>query len=728
MSQNPLLSFLGASAALCALGHAGVLSWSGTAPVVDGADIANFVGASADADNVNGGNDAGCFIAANRPALGQTFTTGSDPGGYILNSVTLQHVQYDTDTSGFSVDAGWGNDFELRVGTKNGTTSFTALVTENVPTVVTGNATLDTPGFSNGTGTGWYATYTLDNPLSLAPNTTYGFTVYSPGPYYQTNGNGTTSDNYTGGEAFGVEGATVFDYPGDHVFHLDIDVASNLDDDMLPDNWELGWAAITELDQLDGTITSPVGSGDGSGDWDGDGLTDFEEFDNGANPTEGDIDGDTLLDGEEVKVHGTNPNEADSDFDGLDDLEEVTEGADGFITNPIEDDTDGDNLLDGWESEYMLDPTDNGDTDPDFGEFGDPDEDFLDNFGEQAAGTDPNDPDTDGDGLLDGDEYSLYFSNPLLTDSDFDGLSDMEEVELGEDGYITDPIFADTDGDGVPDGSEVANGTDPEDELDFPTDLGNYIASVTPTNPEPEGVTGTHVTGVFFGEDVPAFSDRLHQWNGLTVDGLPTELVGGDYIVNANDSRGIADFSEDVTLKAPATLYLLWDDRVELAPWCTDGAGLDFVDTGLDVGWDEEGAAPLPLSAGPGESINQTASVYIAQDTANGDTTTLAVGTYSFFERGGGGSSMYGVVATAPAGVVVSGPVTVLSAGFNGAAFEVTYEGLDTATSYQWQRSAPGLGSFTNLGAPVVPVTSSETFSDPAPPEGAAYYRLSFPD
>jgi hypothetical protein len=54
------------------------------------------------------------------------------------------------------------------------------------------------------------------------------------------------------------------------------------------------------LTQLDGTILSPVGSGDGSGDWDGDGFSDFAEYNGGvssSDPTDpvsvpGDVDGD----------------------------------------------------------------------------------------------------------------------------------------------------------------------------------------------------------------------------------------------------------------------------------------------------------------------------------------------------------------------------------------------------------------------------------------------------
>ena len=79
----------------------------------------------------------------------------------------------------------------------------------------------------------------------------------------------------------------------------------------------------------------------------------------------------------------------------------------------------------------------------------------LDDETEAQIGTDPLDPDTDGDGLDDGDEVSAG-TNPLNPDSDGDGLSDGSEVGGG-----TDPTNGDTDGDGLGDGDEVSGGTDP---------------------------------------------------------------------------------------------------------------------------------------------------------------------------------------------------------------------------------------------------------------------------
>lgn len=87
----------------------------------------------------------------------------------------------------------------------------------------------------------------------------------------------------------------------------------------------------------------------------------------------------------------------------------------------------------------------------------DSDGDGLTNLQEYQHGTDPHKADTDGDGLSDGEEVALH-TNPLNADSDGDGLSDFEEIH----GVIpTNPLLADTDGDGVNDKEEIARGTDP---------------------------------------------------------------------------------------------------------------------------------------------------------------------------------------------------------------------------------------------------------------------------
>lgn len=69
------------------------------------------------------------------------------------------------------------------------------------------------------------------------------------------------------------------------------------------------------------------------------------------------------------------------------------------------------------------------------------DGDGLSNIREFELGTKPFNPDTDNDGLTDGDEVNIYGTDPLKYDTDDDGISDGDEIVLG-----TDPLSSTTDG------------------------------------------------------------------------------------------------------------------------------------------------------------------------------------------------------------------------------------------------------------------------------------------
>jgi hypothetical protein len=109
----------------------------------------------------------------------------------------------------------------------------------------------------------------------------------------------------------------------------------------------------------------------------------------------------------------------DTDGDGISNSDEVQRG-----TNPQNADSDGDELKDGEEVITYL--------------------------------TDPLKPDTDSDGLSDGEEVITNKTNPILPDTDGDTLTDGNEVQIK-----TDPLKPDTDGDGLKDGDETRSGTDP---------------------------------------------------------------------------------------------------------------------------------------------------------------------------------------------------------------------------------------------------------------------------
>ncbi len=135
---------------------------------------------------------------------------------------------------------------------------------------------------------------------------------------------------------------------------------------------------------------------------------------------------------------------ADDDKDGLTNKEEKS-----FGSNPEIADTDGDGLLDGEEvntyKTNLLEP--------------DTDKDALKD-GEEALTykTDPNKADSDGDMLKDNEEVLTYKTDPLKSDTDGDGLNDGDEIIK----YKTDPLNADSDKDGLKDGDEITKyKTDP---------------------------------------------------------------------------------------------------------------------------------------------------------------------------------------------------------------------------------------------------------------------------
>lgn len=155
--------------------------------------------------------------------------------------------------------------------------------------------------------------------------------------------------------------------------------ASRVDDDNdgLPDGYEQRLTDPDGAGPLEGNITdldglaSGPGPGAGTGDFDGDGLTDLEEFEGPprTDPTSADSDGDGLADGVETNTGtwngvgdtGTSAADADSDNDGLDDgvenPDEAFVDADQPGTDPNKSDSDGDGHADLAEINNGFDPT-----------------------------------------------------------------------------------------------------------------------------------------------------------------------------------------------------------------------------------------------------------------------------------------------------------------------------------------------------------------------------------
>lgn len=142
----------------------------------------------------------------------------------------------------------------------------------------------------------------------------------------------------------------------------------------------------------------------------------------------------------------------DSDNDGLPDQAETeawrTQAGIEYRTDPNDPDSDDDGLTDGDEAGPRVEG--------------------LDGARAYAGRSDPNTSDTDTDGLSDGVEtgdvaalgpgpsVAFVVSNPQMADSDDDGIGDGDEYF-----FDMEPLSADTDDDGLPDGKELDFGSDP---------------------------------------------------------------------------------------------------------------------------------------------------------------------------------------------------------------------------------------------------------------------------
>ena len=190
---------------------------------------------------------------------------------------------------------------------------------------------------------------------------------------------------------------------------------------------------------------------------------------------------------------------------------------------------------------------------------------------EKEIGTDPENPDTDGDGLKDGEEVNNYKSNPLNADTDGDGLKDGEEVNK----FNSNPILADTDGDGLNDGIEVnLYQTNPikadsdQDGLNDNEEINKHKTDPLKADTDGEGLndgdevnkyktdplkTDTDVDGLYDGEEVMKHkTDPLKKdTDGGSVDDL-TEIIRGTNPVDPNDDVvkiGVPIILEGVTFE-----------------------------------------------------------------------------------------------------------------------------------------------------------------------------------
>ena len=209
---------------------------------------------------------------------------------------------------------------------------------------------------------------------------------------------------------------------------ITVEIPPDTDGDGLPDWWEEKYFG-------DPTAADP------DEDVSGNGLTNMEEFLLGTDPTSPDTDGDGLLDADNITVSDSDARYNDFAALGIYFTDEGSErtfyGENHFGTDPLNADTDGDLLIDGPNMTVTS-------SDPRYEEWADlgyiyteegPERTFI---GEITLGTDPLNPDSDFDGLTDGEEF-LLGTDPLDPDTSGNGIGDWYAVNM----FFTDPLDPD---------------------------------------------------------------------------------------------------------------------------------------------------------------------------------------------------------------------------------------------------------------------------------------------
>ncbi|MHC4324549.1 MAG: sialate O-acetylesterase, partial [Planctomycetota bacterium] len=404
---------------------AAIMSSSTTAPAIDSIDIANY-------GTVTGTDKWWDDAKVSGYPKGQTFTTGSTE--VLLNALTYQVSS--------NQKAEPTKTYVIRVCTVSGST-LTEIYRETATQTFTWNATE-------------YMTWKFDSPPLLSANTTYGIDV---GMTRSTSGWQTgipyinrTADEYAGGTRYmsgtsglGIGDSTMNNISGDMVFHLDLVHPMSPS----PENGATVPAGNVELSWTN--LSANVGSDVYVDVWFGmDPVADFTKvIDAGANTTSVTVS---------APEAGTYYWQVNSYLDGSPTGSPI--GGTAFIF--YVDDTDGDGIPDAYELLHTNPPSGTAMSSGD-----DLDLDGLTNLEEYLIGSEPTNPDTDGDTLQDGDELAGTGLRPATspTDSDTDGDGLDDGVETNTDVYVsaadtgTNPTAVDSDGDALDDGVETNTGT-----------------------------------------------------------------------------------------------------------------------------------------------------------------------------------------------------------------------------------------------------------------------------
>ena len=327
------------------------------------------------------------------------------------------------------------------------------------------------------------------------------------------------------------------------------------DGDYLPDEWEIqhGLVAAYRIRINGEWIYGAEGDHGRTGDPDGDAIENQHEYvfgfhPNIANPggSTADRDNDGTPDLIEARsgrflwdssaqryifmpnLDWEQPESSDADSDGISNIDEVTI----HNTNPTKSDTDHDGLPDKWEIDHDLNPLDTMDR------YTDRDGDRLGLHLEYAQGSSDEigQTDTDGDGWDDYFEYCAR-TNPLVADGDGDEIGDFDE-DYDSDGltnrqevndHQTDPLVPDTDLDGLSDGFEITH---------------RLTHGFNPL--QQDSYVDKDGDGLLVADEIAAgTSDNLADFDGDGIeDGMEIDLSLNPLLMDS-DSDGVADGVED---------------------------------------------------------------------------------------------------------------------------------------------------------------------------------------
>jgi len=206
-------------------------------------------------------------------------------------------------------------------------------------------------------------------------------------------------------------------------------------------------------------------------------------------------------------------------------------GCDEFV------DTDTDGMADLWEEEHFGDLTHTGSADGDTGGA-----DGLTDLEEYEAGTDPANPDTDADGITDGDEVNVTGTDPLDDDSDDDLILDGWEVDNGQNPLDAEDVMDDKDRDGVGSYYEWLYQTDPNAATSTPPATLYVDAAAVPGG---DGSQGTPFDTIQAALDAAQDDDIVQLADGIYTNAADRNLVFAGKACLVRSTNGAANCVTD---------------------------------------------------------------------------------------------------------------------------------------------------------------------------------------